>query len=1042
MRKISLSALLLVAVIASAAPIDHATALQHARQFLAQKHPANGRRALRAAATAGSLTDAAADAYYVFNIADDHGFVIVSGDDRTQPILGYSDSGTFDADRLPANFKAWLDGYADQLQQLDRVSATITPSGPQKAPRRAKAKYTIAPLLLTTWNQGPPYNDKCPPFFDFGQTVTGCVATALAQVMFYHQWPAATVAEIPAYECRTLWTGYGRISVPAVAAGTSFVWDQMKHTYMANGDDPDACSAVATLMAACGASVGMNYSTDANGGSNASLVATAQALRTYFDYSATTRAVYRNDYTYAEWTDLIYAELEANRPVLYSGQASGGGHAFVVDGYDGEGLFHINWGWGGHANGYYMLSVALPSDAGGIGSSRSKDGYSYDQDAVIGIKKHDDEVVSQPLMTSASAFAVTGTTLSYDSYNLTGATHTFDIGFAFVAADGTLTDPVWVFSNTELDDRYGFSAEYIRLDVSTLGLSDGVYKLVPASKLASDTEPQSPLRYDREYALVSVENGEATVSLHTPAIQLKATELAAVGTASTGTDTQVQVKVQNEGDEFYGVLYLCQESQVLAQVGVTIGAGQTATVPFFFKPATAGPKQLAVALDQAGTNIVGTGTIQVAEGGSTQPALALAGISYDYDEGHALYGRFSGTLHISNTADTDFDGQVRINLMCNTEEYGTFEWLKNEYVNCHIAAGQTADVPFDIDQLGYNYYYAFQLYADKTCFYQQWDCKRQLLPGVITYFADGTKSASKPTGLVVVPEQAAAVDLTSTQTTAVEGGNPNTIYFLGTDDALPSGLTTNVVRDNEAQQLSLHGGTDFYTPADFIAHHITYTCHFDRLLTDQQGWHTLVLPFHVQRIEATIDGETATLGWLKSADQTDAALSLLAFEREEADVLHFTYADALQANRPYLIALNRADLIGTDIRFSGEEADISSLFRGSVTAEQVGLRSTLAAQQHTNVFTLDDTGSKFVLQPAATVQPFSSYVVPLGCDYNTLYISIPDVLVGINSLPAARPDGTADSKRSAATWHTLSGQRVAKPTRGIYLHNGKKTLVR
>lgn len=315
---------------------------------------------------------------YVFNVKDEGGFVIVSNDDRTTPILGFSDSGSLDPASMPNNMRAWLQGYADEIAWLQQHGSKA--SGLKKARGKVGSHSTdpVAPLISTTWNQGAPYNNLCPKYDGNTRSATGCVATAMAQVMYYHKWPTSATASIPGYT-----TGSYSLSVSSLSA-TTFSWSSMKDSYTSTETGTSA-TAVAKLMQYCGASVQMDYGPES--GSNTNMV--AMALKTYFDYNSTTQFVSRSYYTYAKWTDLIYHELAHARPVVYGGQSSGGGHEFVCDGYkyeNGTDFFHINWGWGGMSDNYFVLS-ALDPDQQGIGGSSSTDGFHYGQDAVIGIQK-------------------------------------------------------------------------------------------------------------------------------------------------------------------------------------------------------------------------------------------------------------------------------------------------------------------------------------------------------------------------------------------------------------------------------------------------------------------------------------------------------------------------------------------------------------------------------------------------------------------------------------------------------------------------------
>ena len=188
---------------------------------------------------------------YVFSMSDEGGFVIVSNDDRTLPVLGFSDSGKFDPENMPDDMRAWLQGYADEIEWLKQHDNSNTPFGTVNTRAGSHDKETIAPLLTTTWAQRTPYNDLCPDYMEGKRAVTGCVATAMAQVMNYHKWPVAATEAIPGYQ-----DGYGALQTALEA--TTFDWENMLDNY-SGGETTEQNTAVARLMQYCGYSVEMNY---------------------------------------------------------------------------------------------------------------------------------------------------------------------------------------------------------------------------------------------------------------------------------------------------------------------------------------------------------------------------------------------------------------------------------------------------------------------------------------------------------------------------------------------------------------------------------------------------------------------------------------------------------------------------------------------------------------------------------------------------------------------------------------------------------------
>lgn len=271
------------------------------------------------------------DELYIFNDDANGSHIIMSADERMPEVLGYSYEGTIDSDAIPCNMQAWLDDCAAQVRWLREHPEAAAER--RKSPQRAD----IAPMLTCQFDQGDPYNLKCPEV-DGQRCVTGCVATAMAQIMHYWQWPKKTTFTIPAYTIKSR-----GIEMPAIPP-TTIDWENILNKYnsFATAEQKDA---VATLMVLCGTATKMSYSP--NGSSSAS------SPRDYglLDYDITTmQSVSRSDYSDADWEEMLYNELEHRRPIDYSGFNSDVRHAFVIDGYqylDDNAYWHINWGWGG-----------------------------------------------------------------------------------------------------------------------------------------------------------------------------------------------------------------------------------------------------------------------------------------------------------------------------------------------------------------------------------------------------------------------------------------------------------------------------------------------------------------------------------------------------------------------------------------------------------------------------------------------------------------------------------------------------------------------
>ena len=359
----------LVACTLSAKPIDKETAKQKALSFLSKENSRKMRKAPSKELNLSTVENSFERSFYVFNVGQDDGFVLVSANDQTESILGYVDEGSFDEGSIPENMKAWLQFYQEEINRLGDVKEAQTQS--------LDNKEAIAPLIATRWDQSTPYNYECHLGIIDSYALTGCVATTMAQVMNYYQWPKTTSEEIPAYTIN--YSGYGSKEWEAQPI-YSFDWDNMKNTYTGSESTTDASAiAVAKLMRYCGQSVKMSYS---NISSSASTYFIPGALKDFFCYDADLTLVSRSSYTIQGWADLIYNELMNRRPVIYTGQSASGGHGFICDGYDGNGLFHINWGWSGQYDGFFRLSVLNYKDAN---ANPSGEGYSMSQEAIIGI---------------------------------------------------------------------------------------------------------------------------------------------------------------------------------------------------------------------------------------------------------------------------------------------------------------------------------------------------------------------------------------------------------------------------------------------------------------------------------------------------------------------------------------------------------------------------------------------------------------------------------------------------------------------------------
>lgn len=344
--------------------------------------------------------------YYIFNAGNGNGFVVVSGDDRANDVLGYSSSGDFSMDSIPSNFRSWLNIYQNELQLLMDNSTTSASTSESTS---VSSSTSVLPLLgQTKWNQGAPYNSLCPKNGG-NSTYTGCVATAIAQIMRYYQYPVNGIGT-KTYTSETI-----NKTLTVNFSATTYDWSNMVDKYTGSETDIQK-NAVGTLMYHCGVAANMDYGTSSSAAYDEDA---AIGLINHLGYDPNLRTIYRDYYSVDEWETILKNELNNGRPVLYGGGNNSGGHAFVCDGYDVNDLYHFNWGWNGYCDGYYALTSLKPNSTG-IDTGSTDGGYTVAQDMTIGIQKPTS--VSKPsyqlLLNDQSAMTFTADSISNTSFSI------------------------------------------------------------------------------------------------------------------------------------------------------------------------------------------------------------------------------------------------------------------------------------------------------------------------------------------------------------------------------------------------------------------------------------------------------------------------------------------------------------------------------------------------------------------------------------------------------------------------------------------------
>jgi hypothetical protein len=518
--------------------------------------------------------------FYIFN-DDEGGFIIISGSDRMRPIVGYSPAGAFsEEEKLPAQLRSWLTGVAEATRYIEQhPEAAIT-----TAEVSALADFSpIEPLLgAIAWDQNDPYSLDCPR-----QYPTGCMATALAQVMRYHRYPEHGLGSNSYTNSATSQT----LSVDFAAQ--TYNWDLMRETYDATASDAERAE-VAKLMFHCGVALNMSYAAD-NSGSTAPyyLAATVE----HFGYNDLTTLQYRNMYSYDEWNRLLYAELAAGRPILFSGQSSSGGHAFIVDGYQGSGFYHVNWGWSGQYNGYYDISILNPTGVG-AGAAISDNGYSLEQSAVLQLTpaahtgRYFSPVAGEGVLSTTTKKTTVGGQVKVKMTNLTNYTPYALSGQVIGLIEGN--GQTWQCPISDIS----IAASGVNMNTTNVNtsltlpsdLTDGSYTLTPYFRATgSDSLAQLRFRISAAgYLDLTVSGTEVAVARPALDLQLAASDWSfATREYVVDKTDRIAVTVHNNSDETYvGTFYMELEdptmmsSSVASDKQLRIAAGDSARVTF------------------------------------------------------------------------------------------------------------------------------------------------------------------------------------------------------------------------------------------------------------------------------------------------------------------------------------------------------------------------------------------------------------------------------------------------------------------------------
>lgn len=671
-----LSVFILTVLTASASPINKTSALRKARAVAAMQGKSISLKAEPVYRAPLQSSEAANPGYYVFDFDDNKGFVIIAGNDAAgtaDGLLGYAERGSFNEADIPANFRAWLDGCAAEVEALGQGGKAYVP----------QQHAAIEPMVTSTWDQDAPYNNMMPAFQHNSSTYnhyTGCTITATAQVMRYNKWPKEACTTIPE------WDGIGALP-PA-----TFNWDVMKDSY-SSSEQGTAVDEMARLNLYLAQAAKANYIEFV--GTGAYLDDMAYALRKYFGYSKSLNCQSRQIYSIDGWDNLIYSELAAGRPVVYSGQSASVGHAFVCDGYR-DGLYHINWGWSGWCDGYFLLSVLDP-EGSGIGGSTTSDGYTNYQSAIIGIRPPADGDVEAGELLQSMNLKVEASYVAFNFINYNNREISYDIALELCSEAG---------SRQTLKSRTGLKMPGMR-ELSEFGdylssynLAAGKYSVYPVCRIAG-TSQWTRCSHPTLYAEVNVGTDKSIKITSHPIIDITVTETKVTGNLTATSEQIVNVKMKNNSDELNGTIYLYEtapgstEAKYVSMSALIVAAEEEGEFALSFTPEVAGTHKLFFyAADGSSTVYLGSTTVDIRTVPTTESSLKMAQ-AVTFDKNNPEVCSFSVT---NDGTDTYLRPMVARTYIYNAATR-YYEWLNDLSIYKPIEPGETVSFTYLLEGL-------------------------------------------------------------------------------------------------------------------------------------------------------------------------------------------------------------------------------------------------------------------------------------------------------------------------------------------------------
>ncbi|MCR5131949.1 MAG: C10 family peptidase [Prevotella sp.] len=1067
-----ISAMLFAAITVSAQQISKEVAMQKATAFANKANPHMKQMlnlAYKAEKPATALTNQD-DAYlYVFNKGFNQGFVIVSGDERCNEILGYCDHGSFDPNNLPPNFKYFLEEYEREIKYMQEHNI-------QPKAKASTTKENLGYLIKTKWDQSNPYN------YYLSGCYTGCVATAMAQIMYYWQWPEDATTTIPAY-----YVSGNSLSGSSLSPIT-FEWSKMQLTY--NYGDYDDDHAVARLMQYAGHAVKMQYSTSGSGAYEKDII---NAMTNYFGYPNDEKLIYRSGLSSTEWADTIYANLVEEIPLIMCGSNSDGGHCFICDGYK-DGKYHINWGWSGSYDGYFDLEVMTPE---GTGSGASgTDGFTSNRSIVTRIhnpSKIIPETASDSIPISAETIRLLAGTQSLTRDNRVDYV-SGDLRY-FIPVTANFTDSTRVDTlitglgyYDDYDNLLGVYGARYRLfdiyggtysdDIGSFGaeLPYGTYKLYPVYGDIANNQWRKINGTTNRYFQADVSTDGKTITFKPSrgiSVEIKETSSSSWGS----TSYTHKMTVTNTGSEEYsGGLYIYDEGYITGEVTIdnlAVGASQTEDITDYLGKIT--QTSQGASLNSGGSSLSNLEVMVMNSlyftDGLWDNITDLVGLynfwtENEWDGNNHLGNSVKFSVELANYGYNSSSQNVKVTIFPKgtSVSKGTSKTqsLTLDKYSMGTAEFEFTDIPYGKEYDIEIQYSSFgETVADTLSTY---DYGINPIKGIVVYgeetyqmWADADASSWE-----TIPADVYYVDARNSEkaSSIVPGTNPNTIYILASGSSITTNLEgKNVIIGTTCSELNLEDGYGFYTPIDFTATKANYKRTFTNGNDGSKAnWETLVLPFDVTSV--TKDDGTA-ISWFTDKTEHGKNFWVYGFSSEDADntvVFSFpTSTTTLAGETPYIITVpaqsskwaDKWVLTGKELTFSGENVNLSASYKFTTcmdASQKYDFIGRTYPAERNMIYFMNEAGNRFENTHTSWVdlEPFRCYFVGyFNNDALTMKMRFGDnETTSIGETVADTDSPTAN----APVVYSLDGKALGSDVRqlpiGAYIINGKKVMIK